>query len=201
MCRGMGDGRRARRRATVRPGGPFAVRDRATRHRGGSMSTRDTVVTAIALTEDILGPHLVPAPVRHPPAGPPRPAGPAPLPLPGRRSANPPRSTRCVVSALGDGPTGALRGRLGISALLGAAAAEHRVPLAGPPAALAGARLACTGPDPMDHRPLAPSLPTLVRFAAATDELAGLRSRFADRAARYGLRSAAQASRRLLAAF
>src|SRR5690606_18181761 len=44
-------------------------------------------------------------------------------------------------------------------------------------------------------------LPTLVRFAAATDELAGLRSRFADRAARYGFRSAAQASRRLLAAF
>src|SRR5690606_33116598 len=102
MCRGMGDGRRARRRATVHPGGPFAVRDRATRHRGGSMSTRDTVVAALALTEDILGPHLVPAPVRHRPAGPHRPGGTALLTFTGRRAADTARSGTAVRSLFGD---------------------------------------------------------------------------------------------------
>ncbi|MFJ9666761.1 SUKH-4 family immunity protein [Streptomyces sp. NPDC101219] len=165
------------------------------------MSTRDTVVTAIALTEDILGPHLVHAPVRHRPAGPHRPGGTALLTFTGLRAADTACSGTAGRPLLGDGLTDVLRDRLVISALLGAAGAVHRVPLAGPPAALAGARLACTGPDPMDHRPLAPSLPTLVRFAAATDELAGLRSRFAARAARFGLQSAARASRRLMAAF
>ncbi|AZM61950.1 MULTISPECIES: SUKH-4 family immunity protein [unclassified Streptomyces] len=56
-------------------------------------------------------------------------------------------------------------------------------------------------PDLMDRRPLAPSLPTLVRFAAATDELAGLRGQFAAYAGRYGTEAAAEASRQLLAVF
>ncbi|NEC25326.1 hypothetical protein G3I20_01735, partial [Streptomyces sp. SID8111] len=94
------------------------------------MSTRDTVVTAIALTEDILGPHLVPAPVRH------RPGGTALLTFTGRRAADTARPGTAVRSLFGDRLTDALRDRLVISALLGAAGAEHRVPLAGPPAAL-----------------------------------------------------------------
>ncbi|CAL9522079.1 SUKH-4 family immunity protein [Streptomyces sp. enrichment culture] len=166
------------------------------------MSTRDTVVTAIALTEDILGPHVLHAPVRHRPAEPHRPGGTALLTFTGLRAADTACSgTRRDRAVLGDRLADTLRDRLVISALLGAAGAGGPAPLAGPPAALAGARLACTGPDPMDHRPLAPSLPTLVRFAAATDELAGLRSRFAARAARRGPQAAAEASRRLLAAF
>ncbi len=56
-------------------------------------------------------------------------------------------------------------------------------------------------PDLMDCRPLAPSLPTLVRFAAATDELAGLRGQFAAYAYRYGTKAVAEASRQLLAVF
>ncbi|CAL9548722.1 SUKH-4 family immunity protein [Streptomyces sp. Tu 3180] len=56
-------------------------------------------------------------------------------------------------------------------------------------------------PDPMDRRPLAPSLPTLVRFAAVTDELAGLRGQFAARAGRCGTEAAARATRLLLAVF
>ncbi|GAA3493568.1 hypothetical protein GCM10019016_006670 [Streptomyces prasinosporus] len=56
-------------------------------------------------------------------------------------------------------------------------------------------------PDPMDRRPLAPSLSTLVRFAAATDELAGLRRQFAAQADRWGAEAVARASRRLPALF
>lgn len=56
-------------------------------------------------------------------------------------------------------------------------------------------------PDLMDRRPLAPSLRTLVRFAEATDELAGLRGQFASYAGRYGPKAVAQASQHLLAVF
>ncbi len=56
-------------------------------------------------------------------------------------------------------------------------------------------------PDLMDRRPLAPSLRTLVRFAEATDELAGLRGQFTSYAGRYGPKAVAEASRHLLAVF
>ncbi|WP_107474416.1 SUKH-4 family immunity protein [Streptomyces sp. NRRL S-340] len=56
-------------------------------------------------------------------------------------------------------------------------------------------------PALMDARPPAPSLRALVRFAAVTEELAGLRGRFASRAGRYGPEAVAEASRRLLAVF
>ncbi|MFH8340287.1 SUKH-4 family immunity protein [Streptomyces sp. AM6-12] len=55
--------------------------------------------------------------------------------------------------------------------------------------------------DPSAWRPFAPSLATLLRFAAVTEELAGLRGRFASLAAQYGPRTAAEASRRLLGLF
>ncbi|MCD9878576.1 SUKH-4 family immunity protein [Streptomyces guryensis] len=56
-------------------------------------------------------------------------------------------------------------------------------------------------PDLMGSRPLAPSLGTLVRFATAADELAGLRGQFASYAGRFGPKAAAEASRHLLALF
>ncbi|MFR9790936.1 SUKH-4 family immunity protein [Streptomyces sp. MB22_4] len=55
--------------------------------------------------------------------------------------------------------------------------------------------------DPSEWRPFAPSLPTLLRFAAVTEELAGLRGRFASLAGQYGPKTVAEASRRLLALF
>ncbi|MDH6629172.1 hypothetical protein M2271_007008 [Streptomyces sp. LBL] len=55
--------------------------------------------------------------------------------------------------------------------------------------------------DLMHRRPLAPSLSTLVRFAAATDELACLRGQFASYAGRFGPKAVADASRQLLAVF
>ncbi|MCC5477486.1 SUKH-4 family immunity protein [Streptomyces barringtoniae] len=50
-------------------------------------------------------------------------------------------------------------------------------------------------------RPFASSLATLLRFAAVTEELAGLRGRFASLADRYGPETAAEATRRLLSLF
>ncbi|MFI9806095.1 SUKH-4 family immunity protein [Streptomyces sp. NPDC052301] len=55
--------------------------------------------------------------------------------------------------------------------------------------------------DPSGARPFAPSLHTLLRFAAVTEELAGLRGRFASLAGRYGPEAAAEATRRLLSLF
>jgi hypothetical protein len=52
-----------------------------------------------------------------------------------------------------------------------------------------------------DPRPFAPSLDTLLRFAAVTEELAGLRGRFASLAGRYGPKTVTEASRRLLTLF
>ncbi|MEU8027356.1 SUKH-4 family immunity protein [Streptomyces sp. NPDC049099] len=54
---------------------------------------------------------------------------------------------------------------------------------------------------PSDARPFAPSLATLLRFAAVTEELAGLRGRFASLAGQYGPGTAAEATRRLLSLF
>ncbi|MGW1808804.1 SUKH-4 family immunity protein [Streptomyces sp. NPDC002078] len=55
--------------------------------------------------------------------------------------------------------------------------------------------------DPSEPRPFAPSLSTLLRFAAVTEELAGLRGRFASLAGQYGPRTATEATRRLLSLF
>ncbi|MEV6110960.1 SUKH-4 family immunity protein [Streptomyces sp. NPDC052109] len=55
--------------------------------------------------------------------------------------------------------------------------------------------------DPADPRPFAPSLDTLLRFAAVTEELAGLRGRFASLAGQYGPRAVTEATRRLLSLF
>jgi hypothetical protein len=56
-------------------------------------------------------------------------------------------------------------------------------------------------PDRMGRRKLAPSLPTLTRFAALTDELADLRGRFAAYAGRYGPKAVAEVTWQLLAEF
>ncbi|GGW35606.1 hypothetical protein GCM10010503_09160 [Streptomyces lucensis JCM 4490] len=55
--------------------------------------------------------------------------------------------------------------------------------------------------EPPEPRPFAPSLDTLLRFAAVAEELTGLRGRFASLAGEYGPSTVAEASRRLLALF
>ncbi|MFF1276682.1 SUKH-4 family immunity protein [Streptomyces marokkonensis] len=95
-----------------------------------------------------------------------------------------------------------LRDQLVIGRLLGPAGLEtESVLLDGATGEVSTAYFFHDRPDLMDRRPLAPSLPTLVRFAAATDELAGLRGQFAAYAGRYGTKAVAEASRQLLAVF
>ncbi|MFJ4952181.1 SUKH-4 family immunity protein [Streptomyces sp. NPDC088760] len=91
-----------------------------------------------------------------------------------------------------------LRGRLVIGELLTPAGMEREsILLDGATGELTTAYLF----DPSDARPFAPSLATLLRFAAVTEELAGLRGRFASLAGQYGPRTATEASRRLLTLF
>jgi hypothetical protein len=91
-----------------------------------------------------------------------------------------------------------LRGRLVIGELLTPAGMEREsILLDGVTGELTTAFLR----DPYDARPLASSLHTLLRFAAVTEELAGLRGRFASLAGQYGPQTVTEASRRLLTLF
>lgn len=91
-----------------------------------------------------------------------------------------------------------LRGRLVIGELLNPAGMEREsLLLDGATGEITTAYLF----DPSEPRPFAPSLATLLRFAAVTEELAGLRGRFASLTGRYGPQTAAEATRRLLSLF
>ncbi|MER6406454.1 SUKH-4 family immunity protein [Streptomyces viridosporus] len=157
------------------------------------MSTTDTVATAaITRTGAYLGPYATHAFTHRRPAGPGLPGDGGPF---------------AFARLCGEGlriaadPTGGPGGRfprLVIGGLPGPAGPEP-VPLDGATGEVPAPYFFHDRPDLMDRRPLAPSLPTLVRFAAATDELAGLRGQFAARADRCGTRAVADATRRLLA--
>ncbi|GAA4073892.1 SUKH-4 family immunity protein [Streptomyces shaanxiensis] len=95
-----------------------------------------------------------------------------------------------------------LRDQLVIGGLLGPGALEtESVLLDGATGEISTTHFLYDRPDLMDRRPLAPSLRTLVRFAEATDELAGLRGQFASYVGRYGPKAVAEASRHLLTVF
>ncbi|MEV7003479.1 SUKH-4 family immunity protein [Streptomyces sp. NPDC093982] len=112
---------------------------------------------------------------------------------------------RTVADSTGD-PAGRLaaelRDQLVIGGLLGPGGLEtESVLLDGATGEVSTAYFLHDRPDLMDRRALAPSLRTLVRFAEATDELAGLRGQFASYVGRYGPQAVADASRHLLAVF
>ncbi|MFG2788826.1 SUKH-4 family immunity protein [Streptomyces sp. NPDC048419] len=165
------------------------------------MSTTGAAMAAITLSEDQLDPYVTHAPTRR------RLTGPG---LPGdchlftfeelcREG------LRTVGDSTGDSGgrlTAELRDQLVIGALLDPrGAAGESVLLDGATGAVTTTYFLYDRPDLMDRRPLAPSLTTLVRFATAADELAGLRGQFASYAGRYGPKAAAEASRHLLALF
>jgi hypothetical protein len=165
------------------------------------MSTTGAAMAAITLSEDQLDPYVTHAPTRH------RLTGPG---LPGdchlftfeelcREG------LRTVGDSTGDPGgrlTAELRDQLVIGALLDPrGAAGESVLLDGATGAVTTTYFLYDRPDLMDRRPLAPSLTTLVRFATAADELAGLRGQFASYAGRYGQKAAAEATRHLLALF
>ncbi|MBL1087160.1 SUKH-4 family immunity protein [Streptomyces actinomycinicus] len=160
------------------------------------MSTTDAGIPAITLTEAELGRHVTHAPTRGLLTGPGLPADTDLLTFsPLRR-----HGLRTLADAA-DGPfrlAEELRGRLVIGELLTPAGMEREsILLDGVTGEITTAYLA----GPSDPRPLAPSLHTLLRFAAVTEELSGLRGRFASLSGQYGPKTVTEASRRLLALF
>ncbi|WP_333778929.1 SUKH-4 family immunity protein [Streptomyces sp. IBSBF 3136] len=160
------------------------------------MSTTDAGVPAITLTEAELDRYVTHPPTRGLLAGPGVPARTDLLTFSPLRT----HGLRTLGDAT-DGPfrlAEELRGRLVIGELLNPAGMEREsILLDGRTGELTTAYLF----EPAETRPFAPSLATLLRFAAVTEELAGLRGRFASLAGQYGPRTVTEASRRLLALF
>jgi hypothetical protein len=160
------------------------------------MSTTDAGTQAITLTEAELDRHVTHAPTRGLLTGPGLPARTDVLTFSPLRA----HGLRTLADAA-DSPfhlAEELRGRLVIGELLNPAGMEREsILLDGVTGEITTAHLF----DASDPRPFAPSLDTLLRFAAVTEELAGLRGRFASLAGQYGPKTAAEATRRLLALF
>ncbi|MFJ3229452.1 SUKH-4 family immunity protein [Streptomyces sp. NPDC086787] len=160
------------------------------------MSTIDAGVTAITLTEDDLGSHVTHAPTRVLLTGSGLPADGALFTFEPLRTAG----LRTLADAAERPARLAeeLRDRLVIGELLGPASGlRESILLDGRTGEITTTHLRAPG----GCRPLAPSLTVLLRFAAATEELAALRGRFASLAGRHGVRTATEASRRLLRLF
>ncbi|MFI7414648.1 SUKH-4 family immunity protein [Streptomyces sp. NPDC049627] len=158
--------------------------------------------TAIVLTETALDPYVTHASTRRWLTGPGLPCDSGVLSFAELCR----EGLRTVADSTGD-PDGRLaaelRDQLVIGGLLGPGGAleTESVLLDGATGEISTTYLLHDRPDLMDRRPLAPSLRTLVRFAEATDELAGLRGQFASYVGRYGPKAVAEASRHLLAVF
>ncbi|MFF0966138.1 SUKH-4 family immunity protein [Streptomyces sp. NPDC003703] len=164
------------------------------------MSTTGAATAVITLPEAALDPYVTHAPTRHRLTGPGLPADSAYLTFaPLRRD-----GLRTVADSTGDpdGLDAELRDQLVIGGLLGPGGLEaDTLLLDGGTGEVSTTYFLHDRPDLMDAAPLAPSLDALVRFAAVTEELAGLRGQFASYAGRYGPEAVAEASRQLLAVF
>ncbi|MEU2061655.1 SUKH-4 family immunity protein [Streptomyces sp. NPDC013455] len=160
------------------------------------MSTTDAELPAITLTEAELDRHVTHAPTRGLLTGPGLPARTDLLTFSPLRK----HGLRTLADAA-DAPfrlAEELRGRLVIGELLTPAGMEREsILLDGATGEITTAYLFA----PSDQRPFAPSLATLLRFAAVTEELAGLRGRFASLAGHHGPKTVAEATRGLLALF
>ncbi|MGA5900657.1 SUKH-4 family immunity protein [Streptomyces venetus] len=166
------------------------------------MSTTDAGAAVITLTEAELDPWVTHASTRHWLTGPGLPSGNGVVSFTELRR----DGLRRVSDSTGDVPADRLstelREQLVIGGLLGPGGLEtESVLLDGATGEISTTYFLHDRPDLMDRRPLAPSLRTLVRFAEATDELAGLRGQFASYAGRYGPKAVAEASQHLLSVF
>jgi hypothetical protein len=165
------------------------------------MSTICAGGTAITLTEADLDPYVTHASTRRWLTGPGLPGDSGVLTF----AALSEDGLRTVADTTGDPEdrlAGELRDQLVIGGLLGPGGMEtESVLLDGETGEISTTYFLHDRPDLMDRRPLAPSLATLVRFAAATDELAALRGQFASYVGRYGPKAVAEASGQLLAIF
>ncbi|GAA3303271.1 SUKH-4 family immunity protein [Streptomyces cinereospinus] len=164
------------------------------------MSTIDAAVAVITLTEDQLDPYVTHAPTRRWLTGPGLPGGSALMTFEALRS----NGLRTVADSTSepDRLVARLREQLVIGGLsVPDGLQSESVLLDGATGEVSTTYVFHDRPDLMDSRPLAPSLRTLVRFAAATEELADLRGQFASYAGRFGPKAVAEATRQLLAVF
>ncbi|MET9394789.1 SUKH-4 family immunity protein [Streptomyces sp. NPDC006624] len=165
------------------------------------MSTTDAGPVTITLTEAELDPWVTHASTRHWLTGPGLPGDNGVLSFAELRR----EGLRTVADSTGgaeDRLAAELREQLVIGGLLGPGGLPtESVLLDGATGEISTTYFLHDRPDLMGRRPLAPSLRTLVRFAEATDELAGLRGQFASYAGRHGLKAVAEASQHLLAVF
>ncbi|MFD8232812.1 SUKH-4 family immunity protein [Streptomyces sp. NPDC059696] len=165
------------------------------------MSTTDAGCAVITLAESDLDPWVTHASTRHWLTGPGLPADSGVLSF-AELSRDGLRTVADSTADPDDCLPAELREQLVIGGLLGPGGLEtESVLLDGATGEVSTAYVLHDRPDLMDRRPLAPSLRTLVRFAEATDELAGLRGQFASYAGRYGPKAVAEASQHLLAVF
>ncbi|MET8247232.1 SUKH-4 family immunity protein [Streptomyces sp. NPDC005202] len=164
------------------------------------MSTTDAGTAAITLTEADLAPYVTHGPTRRRLTGPGLSADGGLLTFAALRR----DGLRTVADSTGDPDrlVEELRDQLVIGGLLGPDGLEaESLLLDGDTGEISTTHFFHDRPDLMDARPFAPSLETLVRFAAVTEELAGLRGQFASYAGRFGQKAVAEASRQLLAVF
>ena len=173
---------------------------------GGVMSRTDaaqgygsTAIT-ITLTEGDLDPYITHESTRRWLTGPGLPGDSGLLTFEELRRAG----LRTVADSLGDPDPLAeeLRDQLVIGALWGPDGGEaESILLDGETGEIATTYFFHDRPDLMEAGPLAPSIETLTRFTTTTDELTGLRGQFASYEGRHGTKTAAEASRQLLAVF
>ncbi|MBV7698938.1 SUKH-4 family immunity protein [Streptomyces sp. TRM70350] len=164
------------------------------------MSTIDAAAAVITLTEDQLDPYVTHAPTRRWLTGPGLPGDSALLTFEALRR----DGLRTVADSTADpdGLLARLREQLVTGGLLAPDGLESEsVLLDGASGEVSTMYFFHDRPALTDSRPLAPSLRTLVRCAAATEELADLRGRFASYAGRFGPKAVTEATRQLLAVF
>lgn len=154
------------------------------------MSTIEAAVAAIVLTENELDPHITHPSTRRWLSGPGLPGDSdlftfTELRRDGLRTVEDPTGDQLVIGALTD-----LDGLETESVLLDGTTGE-----------ISTTSFVYECSELIDRTPLAPSLPTLVRFATATDELRDLRGQFASYAGRFGPTAVEEASRQLQTVF
>ncbi|MEW1827695.1 SUKH-4 family immunity protein [Streptomyces sp. NPDC088196] len=165
-----------------------------------SRTDAGSTATMITLTEDDLDPYITHASTRRWLTGPGLPGDSGLLTFEELRR----EGLRTVADSLGDpGPLAReLRDQLVIGALRGPGGAEaDSILLDGETGEIATTHFFHDRPDLMETGPLAPSIETLARFTTTTDELTCLRGQFASYEGRHGTKTAAEASRQLLAVF
>ncbi|MFE3856579.1 SUKH-4 family immunity protein [Streptomyces griseorubiginosus] len=165
------------------------------------MSTTDAAVAAIRLTEDELRPYITHASTRSWLSGPGLPGNSDLFSFEELRR----QGLRTVADSTSD-PGGRLseelRDQLVIGGLTDLYGREREsVLLDGATGEVSTTAFFHARPDLMGRTPLAPSLPTLVRFATATDELTEVRGQFASYAGRFGPTAVEEATRQLLTVF